>query len=193
MRGNGRPGKRSKGNTSLRPRYRGREEVPVLEFKFEDHDGRWYGSGRVVFDSLSMPMTIRLPWNPALGQWSYKTSVPGFREAFMALKKIDTAFDAKAARGTSVADSGVYPQILEYLSQTTYPDGSKRETSSLVVLCDGASWRVCLSDRDNQRVMWKTGATLVDALEAVELSLLGDDPSDWRRSADASGGRKKRS
>jgi len=191
MRTSGRPGKRLPVQRSLRARYRGREEVPVFEFKFEDHDGRWYGSGRVVFDSLSMGLTIRLPWEPALGQWSYKTTVPGFRSAFMALKKITTEFDAKVARGASVADAGVYPQILEYLSQTLYPDGSKRETSSLVVLCDGAAWRVCLSDRDNQRVMWKTGATLVDALEAVELALLGDDPSDWRRSAEASGKRRK--
>jgi len=62
-----------------------------------------------------------------------------------------------------------------------------------VALCDGPLWRCCLSDRDNGRVLWKSGATLVDALEAIELSLLGDDPSEWRRSSDAGREKKKRS
>lgn len=174
-----------------RPLYRDREEVPVLEFKYEDHDGRWYGSGWVIFDSLSMPLTIRFRWRPAGGQWEWRASLPGLRSAGMALRKISTDFDAAVARGATVPETATWPQLLEHLVLSKYPDGAPRQTSSLVVLCDGQAWRVCLSDRDNARVMWKTGNTLLEALDSVELALLDDDPSHWRRSAEASGKRRK--
>jgi len=107
------------------------------------------------------------------------------------LRRIDHSFDAAKSKSASVADAVEYPQMIEYLTAERYPDGSARKPSSLVVLCDGQSWRVCLSDRDNERVLWKAGPTLKDALEAIELSLLGDDPTEWRRSADAQGKKKK--
>jgi len=174
-----------------RPLFRGREEVPVLEFKFEDHDGRWFGSGRVIFDSLTMPLTINLPWQPASGQWGYLITLPEWRLNFMALRKITSDFDTRVARGATVPEAGAWPQLLEHLVLDKYPDGTARQTSSLVVLCDGSQWRVCLSDKDNARVMWKTGTTVTEALDSIELALLEDDPSHWRRSAEASGKRRK--
>lgn len=168
-----------------------RVERPVFEMKFEAHDGRWYRSGRVVFDSLEERITIRLPWRSSWGQWGFRVHCPNYQESFMALRKIDLAIDAVQARGASVPEATTWPQLLEYLTATSYPDKSSRQTSSLVVLCDGPAWRVCLSDKDNGRVLWKTGATLVEALDALELALLGDDPTDWRRSAEASGKKRK--
>lgn len=109
----------------------------------------------------------------------------------MALRKLEQGVVSGGSRGVSVTDAGAYPQVLEYLASAVYPDGSPRQTSSLVIVSDGQAWRVCLSDKDNSRVMWKTGGTLVEALEAVELALMADDPSDWRRSAEASGKRRK--
>jgi hypothetical protein len=170
-----------------------RTEEPVFLVKYEAHDGRWFRSGRVVFDSLEERITIRLPWRVAWGKWGFRVHVPHWRESFMALRKIDQAIDAAASKSATVAEATQWPQLLEYLTASVYPDGSRRQQSSLVALCDGPLWRCCLSDRDNGRVLWKSGATLVDALEAIELSLLGDDPSEWRRSSDAGREKKKRS
>lgn len=191
MRANGRPGKRPKGRVSLRARYRGREEVPVVCLMYAEADGRWYGSGRVVFDILTSPIVLSLPWDPPAGIYSYLTGVRDLRDAGMALRKIDHSVQQSRGYGPQVPDAALYPLIVEYLSAETYPDGEKRQPSSLVVLSDGTSWRVCLSDRDNGRVLWKTGDTVVAALEAVELALMEDDPAAWRRAADASGKRRK--
>jgi len=177
--------------TTTRPKFRGREEVPIRELKYAEADGRYYGSGRAVFDILTVPVTLVLPWRASTGN-----PVQGIPAALrkglgMALRKLDQDFGQRTAKGATVTDAGDYPLMLEYLCSTSYPDGSKRDTSSLVIVSDGSAWRVCLSDRDNGRVMWKTAATLLDALQAIELSLMADDPSDWRRSAEASGKRKK--
>lgn len=109
----------------------------------------------------------------------------------MALRKIDQGVQERANGGVTVADAADLPLILEHLAADKYPDGSKRQTSSLIIVSDGSSWRVCLSDKDNSRTMWKTGPTLQEALQAIELSLMADDPSEWRRSAEASGKRRK--
>jgi hypothetical protein len=176
---------------SFRPKYNGREEVPVLKILWAEADGRGYGSGKMVIDILTSPIRLILPWNPAGGRWEWLQSLKCRKDCAMALRKIDQSFDAAKAQSTTVADAGSYPQIIEHLACAVYPDGSKRQTSSLVVLCDGQGWRVCLSDRDNGRVMWKAGPTLSEALEAIELALLGDDPADWRRAADTKPARRK--
>ena len=103
----------------------------------------------------------------------------------MALRKIQTDISATRAAGASVPETADYPQMLEYLTSPAYPDGTKREMSVLIVACDGPVWRVALTDKDNGRIMWKTGQSLPDALSAIELALLDDDPSHWRRAADS--------
>jgi len=111
----------------------------------------------------------------------------------MALKKIQTDIAARTAAGVTIDDAASYPQVIEYLTAEAYPDGSKRVTSTLVIVCDGAAWRVGLSDKDNARIMWKQGSTLVGALESVELALMDDDPSHWRKAYDGPKGKPKRS
>lgn len=85
-----------------------------------------------------------------------------------------------------------WPGIVEYLTATVYPDGQAREPSALIVVSDGSSWRVCLSDKDNGRTLWKAGVTLLDALQAVEEAVKADDPGVWRQSAAKSPKGRKR-
>ena len=170
-----------------------RREVPVFEVKLRAHDGRYYRSGRVVFDSLEGRITLKVPWRPAWGFRGWFKNISGSEGGAVALRKIDQATDAVAFEGLSVGDVKEYTTIVEYLAVSKYPDGQARQTSSLVVLCDGRAWRVCLSDRDNGRTMWKTGQTLLEALEALELGLVADDPGDWRKAAAVDQKQKKRS
>lgn len=191
MRANGSYGHRGGNRKKSKQRWNGREELPVNEVQYVEADGRYFLSGRAVFDILTVPIRVVVPWTP--GNWEPHYGVPRDlrRELAMALKKVEMGASQKAAGQVAVTDADALPLILEYLMTEAYPDGSKRVTSSLVVVSDGSSWRVCLSDKDNSRVMWKSGPTLLDALQAVEMGLMADDPSDWRRSADASVKRRK--
>lgn len=186
-----RKGKLGGARKSLKPSYRGREQVPLFDVKYAEADGRYYGTGRAVFDILTAPVSCSVPWEPC--RFDHHKGIPHSvrRELAMALKKVDQAVQQRQGGAVTVADAEELPLILEHLTAEAYPDGSKRQTSSLVVVSDGGSWRVCLSDKDNGRVMWKSGPTLQDAFQAIELALMADDPGDWRKSADASGKRRK--
>lgn len=191
MRANGSYGHTGVNRKKSKQRWRGREELPSKEVMYAEADGRYYASGRVIFDILTVPIRVILPWVPVDHDPHYGIPQLLRKETAVALKKIEASAVQKAAGQVAVTDADALPLILEYLMTEAYPDGSKRITSSLVVVSDGSSWRVCLSDKDNSRVMWKSGPTLLDALQAVEMGLMADDPSDWRRSADASAKRRK--
>jgi len=191
MRANGRPGRAKSNRANVRTKWDGREEVPVFHLKFADGEGRWYGSGWVVFDIYDVAVKIRLAIEPFGRRFRWLVPFHRRREVGMALKKVVSDVAGVRASVSSHADKGSYPCILEHLVEATYPDGSERQTSSLVVVADAQNWRVCLSDRDNARVMWKTGSTLLEALDAIELGLMGDDPSDWRKAATTAAKRKK--
>lgn len=162
-----------------------------MELKYAEADGRYYGSGRVTFDILTAPLTLIADWEPA-GRAVRVLLPPASRRAdIMALRKVEAAVQSKTSGMPTVTDAADWPLLLEYLTAEAYPDGQKRQTSSLIVVSDGSSWRVCLSDKDNARTMWKAGPTIQDALQAIELALMADDPGDWRRSAEATTKRRK--
>lgn len=181
-----------KKQTGPRTVYDGRDEVPWKELKYADGTVRYYGSGRVVFDTSdgSIRVVLRWHWVSGVVRWVLPREV---REGFhMAIKRLVQDIETVSARGVSVPEATDYPLMLEYLTHSKYDDGSPRQTSVLIVTNTGDAWRVCLTDKDQQRVMWKQGATLLDAIQAIELALMGDDPAEWRRSAEATPGRKKR-
>jgi len=178
-------------NRPYKPYYDGRDEIPWKEFNYDDGTARYYGSGRVVFDTSDGTISVRLPLTTRNGRVLWGVPYETRRSAAVALRKIQTDIAATRAAGASVPETADYPQVLEYLTSPTYPDGAKRELSVLIVACDGPAWRVCLTDKDNGRVMWKTGVTLPDAISAIELALLDDDPSHWRKAADGNQKRRK--
>lgn len=113
------------------------------------------------------------------------------RELVMALRKLERAVGSvRTAAGQPPDDAALYPTLWEYVSQTTYPGGEPRVTSSLVIVCEASSWKGCLSDKDNERTLWKTGATLEDLLASLEMAAASEDPREWRQAS--SPGKKKR-
>jgi hypothetical protein len=74
--------------------------------------------------------------------------------------------------------------VNEYMTATVYPDGSPRKTATFTVFVEESVVKVCFSDRDQEQTMWRSGASLEDALLAVETALCGDG-ADWRRSGPA--------
>lgn len=71
------------------------------------------------------------------------------------------------------------PLLHEYLCATSYGDGAPRITSSLIVFTEAGGWKVCLSDRDTDRVLWAAADDLTGLLDAIDARLRSVSP-DWR-------------
>lgn len=106
------------------------------------------------------------------------------------LKKLKPVAEDSAGQMSQAQDVSSWPGLWEHLTATKYPDGSKRETSSIVVVAGEGGWRGCVSDRDNSRTMWKTADTLEGLLLALEQGVQEDDDRSWRRNV--WGGKKQK-
>lgn len=110
------------------------------------------------------------------------------------LKKVDVS-QAQGAHPLYIAEGILkqMPAIVEYLSMEQWPDGTARERSSLLVIVESQMVKVCLTDRANNRSLWRAGPTLDECLLAMEVALQNDE-CDWRQSAPKGeyGGKKKR-
>ena len=109
----------------------------------------------------------------------------------MAVRKLNAAAQGPVACGPGLADANAWPCILEYLVTDKYPDGEKRETSALVIVADGSGWRGCVSDKDNNRTLWRTAATVEGLLLELETALAADDPAAWRQAGGFKGRKRK--
>jgi len=98
------------------------------------------------------------------------------------LSKLD-----QASKGTAQPLSAltgvlsVTPAVVEYLTASTYPDGSARERSTISIFVEDGVVKACLSDRDQARTLWRSGASVEDAVMALEGAVV-DGTADWRRS-----------
>lgn len=87
-------------------------------------------------------------------------------------------------------DKGVWPELLAHLCDTTYLDGSKRQTCTLFVFVDDGVFKAALNDRDEDLTLWANGTSLTDLLNELE-GLLGCDVPPWKAKSQK-GGRKGR-
>jgi hypothetical protein len=58
------------------------------------------------------------------------------------------------------------------------------------VLVEDGSVKTCLSDRDQEQSLWRSGSSLEDALLALEATLTGEH-QDWRRSGGGAGAKSQ--
>lgn len=174
------------------PRWADGGEVPLQEVKCLEGKCRWYGSGtwEAVFDKPEI--VVRLPLVVRGGVVVF--GVPqSHREALrMALRKVVQPDATAAVGGVTVPEDVTWPNLWEYVSKTAYPDGSPREPSALIIVGGMDGWRGCVSDKDNQRTLWKSAATLDDLLLTLEEALAADDAASWRQAASAKAKGKKR-
>jgi len=81
------------------------------------------------------------------------------------------------------------PAIWEYLVSERWEDGTARRTSTMTIFVEEGRVKLCLNDRQGQRSLWVSGATLLDALDALE-GHLEQGTGDWRRNR-VQGGRQR--
>lgn len=172
--------------------YHGDAECPVHVADYPEGQIQWYGSGRYVVKLTELPIVVRMPILLVRGRIHHGVDILRRRELSMALRKITQQAGSATGGGPGCADMATWPGILEYLQTTAYPDGLAREPSCLIIVADGSGWRGCLSDKDNQRTLWKTAATIEDLLLMIETALQEDDPAAWRQSSAAKFKGKKR-
>lgn len=175
------------------PVYNAAGEVPLFTTDYEEGSMRWYGSGLAEVVVRVLPIILRLPITLASGAIRWVLSEAVRREAAMALRKIVAEAATPGVAGAGATDAAQWPNLLEHMTLDRYPDGSARKLSCVVVTAGPAGWQGCVSDKDNNRVMWKTSSTLEGLLLALEEGLATDDPSSWRQSADAKFKGRKRS
>lgn len=82
------------------------------------------------------------------------------------------------------------PALAEYLTATSYPDGTERRTSSLTVFTEDGQWKACLNEREQGLVLFGTGKTLQGSLTALE-ALLTAEETPWRASRGEQGKAKR--
>lgn len=81
------------------------------------------------------------------------------------------------------------PGVREMLTETRYPDGSPRQTSTLLVFLEEGIVKCCLNDRDQAQTAWASGGSVADCLGALEAGLQRDSLQ-WRSSGPRKGGKR---
>lgn len=128
----------------------------------------------------------RTPWHRVL---KGATDVQEQWEAAMAFLKKTAEKDAKAVSAISKDGEQFakkYPALMEYLTVSVWPEGGERTVSTLLLFCEDGVFKACLNDRDAGRSLWVSGASVPDALEALE-STLRHGGGEWRASGQFKG------
>lgn len=73
-----------------------------------------------------------------------------------------------------------FPTLWEYLTLSTFDDGSSRKTSSLSVFTQDGDVKVILRDKDAGECLFVTADGVLAAFAVLELKLL-DPQADWRK------------
>jgi hypothetical protein len=80
----------------------------------------------------------------------------------------------------------LYPVLWDYLTQTVWPDGSERKTSSLTLFADEGVMKVVLKDRDASQDLWASAPSM-DGLFVVLEACLADPGAVWRTARERPG------
>lgn len=72
-----------------------------------------------------------------------------------------------------------YENLVEFLSLSSWPDGSPRELGTLLIALGGNGWRLKVRDPNGQRYAFYAAASFEEALAGLDEGL-GRDDLDWR-------------
>jgi len=78
------------------------------------------------------------------------------------------------------AFAGLYPVLAEMLTYQGVQTKDFRQTCTLIIVCEDDQWKLGLKERDRNVSLWVSGATLAEALAALEMAL-GAPVVAWRR------------
>jgi len=104
------------------------------------------------------------------------------------------------ARGSQKAEDAAFqkkwPTLFDHLTQTTWDDGTARQTSTLLIFAADGMLKALLKDREAVMTLWASAATLETLLGTLERAARDPD-AEWRADRQEGGGgtarRQKRS
>lgn len=108
----------------------------------------------------------------------------GRREALMAFVRRGLSAAVKGGESSPFPDSKFakdWPAVYEYMTESKYPDGTARKTSSLTLFCEDCQLKLCLTEKNEGLVLFAAGKTLQTALNALD-GLLAGEETPWRKS-----------
>lgn len=79
--------------------------------------------------------------------------------------------------------SKVAPVLEEFMRESQWDDGSKRETATVLLFCEGGRWKAMLNDRDAGCITFVSGHSVEACLKALDKGL-NTTSLDWRASKD---------
>ncbi len=71
------------------------------------------------------------------------------------------------------------PALVEFLTVSTWEDGSARQVGTAMLLVDGKVWKAWVHDRDGKRSCFISARTPLELLSADE-DVLANNGGDWR-------------
>jgi hypothetical protein len=83
-----------------------------------------------------------------------------------------------------------FPALVEFLAASKWADGAPRLPGTVTLFSDDGAWKLCLSDKDSQRIAFVTAPSPTEALERAEAGLRGS-ALDWRLQRPHSGQRRQ--
>jgi len=105
-------------------------------------------------------------------------------------KPVSVARDAVGGVASpSCAFSASYCALVEFLGVSRWPDGTPRVPGTATLFADDGSWKLCLSDKDSQRIAFVTAGSPTEALERAEAGLRAGS-LDWRAQRPQGGTRR---
>jgi hypothetical protein len=107
------------------------------------------------------------------------------REWQMGLISAALGSAAASAKGEVAKDAAMSKEcpVLHAFMTQLEEDGKARTPSSLVVFTEDGVWKGCLTDRDANVKLWRTGDNVQKLLQAFEKALASGQ-ADWRRGYD---------
>jgi len=79
--------------------------------------------------------------------------------------------------------AGRWPGVSEYMSVVVHK-GKPRDPASITFFCETGQLKACLTDKQNERLLFRSGETMVDIMDAFEKAVR-DPGADWRPSRKA--------
>jgi len=104
----------------------------------------------------------------------------GKGEAMALLRRTGSIGSGPAVPAGDAEVSKLVPDLVEFLTGGTWPDGTPRRTGTVMVLSEDGVFKAWVHDRDGACSAWVSAGALMDLLDAVE-KLLGDPVANWRR------------
>lgn len=106
---------------------------------------------------------------------------PDHRDSIMkyVTKATGTAVTKPKASNEDESFLVLFPAMVEWLTESKWDDGKKRETGTAMLLAEGGLWKLWMHDRDGKRSCWISAESLTTLIQRADEVAQGG-AGEWR-------------